>query len=67
MAVYDVILELKSDKLKHMFPKNDKSHNMGTRNEEVFKVQHANTGRLKKSPIIYMQNLLNDDEMKNRD
>ena len=58
---------VKSDKLKHMFPKNDKSHNMGTRNEEVFKVQHANTGRLKKSPIIYMQNLLNDDEMKNRD
>ena len=58
---------VKSDKLKHMFPKNEKSHQMGTRNGEVFKVQHANTGRLQKSPIIYMQNLLNDDEMKNRD
>ena len=58
---------VKSDKLKHMFPKNKKPHQMGKRHEEVFKVQHANTGRLQKSPIIYMQNLLNVDEMKNRD
>ena len=45
-----------------MFPRNDKSHVMGTRKEEAFKVQHATTGRLKKSPIIYMQNLLNQQE-----
>ena len=57
---------LKSDKLKHMFPKNEKSHQMGRRNEEVLKVEHANTGRFQKSPMIYMQNLLNDDEMQNR-
>ena len=47
-------------KVKHMFPENGKSHEMNTRNAEKFKVQFANTERLKKSPIIYMQNLLNE-------
>ena len=52
---------LKNEKMKHMFPKNSKSHAMGTRHEEQFQVQFANTGRLQKSPIIYMQNLLNEN------
>ena len=39
---------VKSDKLKHMFPKNIKSCEMITRSEELYKVQHANTERLKK-------------------
>ena len=56
----------KSDKLRHMFPKNIKSHDMNTRNEEMYNVQHANTERLKNSPIIYMQKLLNENELKNR-
>ena len=55
---------VKSDKLKHMFPKNLKSHDMSTRNEEAYVVQFANTGRLQKSPLIYMQKLLNEDELK---
>jgi hypothetical protein len=58
---------VKSDKLKHMFHKNEKCHNIGTRNEEVYKVQPANTVRLQKSPITYMQNLLNDYEKKHSD
>jgi hypothetical protein len=45
-----------------MFPKNERKHNMDIRNPEQFKVQHANTDRLLKSSIIYMQNLLNDDQ-----
>ena len=52
---------LKNEKMKHMFPKNSKSHAMGTRHEEQFQVQFANTGRLQKSPHIYMQNLLNEN------
>ena len=36
----------KSNKLNHMFPKNIKSHQMNTRNEEEYLVQFANTGRL---------------------
>ena len=45
----------------HMFPKNEKIHNMQTRNAEMFEVQHANTERLRKSSIIYMQHLLNEN------
>ena len=55
----------KHEKLKHMFPNNSKEHQMKTRNNEVYKVYHANTKRFQKSPIIFMQNLLNEDE-KNR-
>ena len=54
----------KSDKLKHMFPLNVKSHIMDTRKDEKYKVQIANTERLKNSAIIYMQNLLKENELK---
>ena len=37
---------------------------MKTREEEKFIVQHANTERLKKSSIPYMQRLLNKHEEK---
>ena len=56
---------VKDDKLKHMFPKNMKSHDMSKRNEETLVVQFANTGLLQKSPLIYMQKLLNEDELNN--
>ena len=52
----------KSEKLKHMFPANNKTHEMGTRNQESFQVHHANTGRFQKSAIIYMQKLLNENQ-----
>ena len=45
-----------------MFPLNHKTHDMNMRKSEKFKVQHANNDRLKKSGIIYMQNLLNKYE-----
>ena len=48
------------DKMKHLFPKNKKSHVMVTRFEEIHEVNHANTERLKNSPIVYMQRLLNE-------
>ena len=44
-----------------MFPINEKKHIMITRKPEMFKVQKANTERLKNSAIIYMQNLLNKE------
>ena len=56
------IKSAKNPKSKHMFPVNEKTHKMGTRRPEKFKVQHANTDRLKNSSIIYMQNLLNKHE-----
>ena len=56
----------KNAKLSDIFPKNKKTHQMELRNPEIFKVQHANTERFKKSAIIHMQHLLNDDAEKNK-
>ena len=53
---------LRNPKTKHVFPLNFKTHGMNMRNSEKFKVQHANNERLKKSGIIFMQNLLNKYE-----
>jgi hypothetical protein len=47
---------------KSRFVKADPS--IATRNPEKYLVQHANTERLRKSAIIYMQNLLNENEYK---
>lgn len=52
----------KNVKTKHMFPQNNRKHTMNTRKAEKFKVQHANTERLKNSALIFMQNLLNKHE-----
>ena len=45
-----------------MFPINENVHQMIPRLQQKFKVQYANTERLRKYSIIYMQNLLNDNE-----
>ena len=54
----------KSEKIKHIFPLNEQKHKMKTRKKEKYKVQIAKTDRLKKSAIINMQHLLNDEEAK---
>ena len=55
---------IKHEQLKQMFPLNNPNRQMNTRHKEKYKVEFANTGRLQKSPIIYMQKLLNIDEEK---
>ena len=57
---------VKNERLMHMFPLNEKEHEMKTRKKEKFKVQFAHTSRLKKSPLIYMQKLLNEDESRKK-
>ena len=52
---------LKNESTKAMFPLKRNFTNVNTRQHEMYEVQHANTERLKRSPIIYMQNLLNED------
>ena len=42
-----------------MFPKRKKIHEMEVRGEEYYKVNHANTERLKVSSIPFMQRILN--------
>ena len=46
-------------KVRRHFRKNEKTHEMITTEPENFEVDFANTDRLKRSPIIYMQKLLN--------
>ena len=53
---------LKDEKLKDLFPLRKNIHNMKTRNQEKYLVQNAKTDRLQKSPIVYMQYLLNREE-----
>ena len=57
---------LKYNKLNDLLPKNDKCHEMKTRNIEQFKVDFANTERLRKSSIISIQTLLNEDYIQNK-
>ena len=56
----------KHNQLKHMFPLNDKTSEIKTRFKEKYKVQFANTERFQRSPIIYMQKLLNENEAKQK-
>ena len=43
----------------HLFPLNSSSHSMNKRKKAKYKVNHARSERYKRSPVIYMQNLLN--------
>ena len=52
---------LKNPKVKDIFPTREKPHEMQLRDEEKFVVRHANTERMNKSSIPYMQRLLNED------
>ena len=52
---------LKNEKMKKYFPQNLKMHEMKTRNPDKFNIRTGHTERLKKSPITYMQYLLNNE------
>ena len=52
---------IKKQNLNALFLKKDKIHQMKTRAMEKYKVQHANTERLKNSSIMAMQKMLNHD------
>ena len=55
-----------NEKVAHMFPLNKKKHKYNTRNKEKYTVFKANTERMKRSPIIYMQHLLNKEYKETR-
>ena len=46
---------------RDMFPVKKNFTNVNTRYHEKYEVQHALTERFRRSPIIYMQNLLNEE------
>ena len=51
---------IKHETLTDLFPKNDKMHLMTTRKSEMYKVGKFNTERMKKSSVVYMRQLLNE-------
>ena len=51
---------LRNKKLKNMFTKNDKLHNMKLRKEDIMKFKKRRTSRYEKSAIPYMTRLLNN-------
>ena len=46
--------------MKHLFPPNNRNQKV-PRKFEHFQIPQSNTGRLRESPIIYTQNLLNEE------
>ena len=50
-----------NEKMRHLFPLYKSKHSMKKRKQLKYKVNNARTERYKRSPIVYMQNLLNDD------
>ena len=50
---------LKNEKLKNMFPKRSKIHNMKLRQGEILKIKKKKTSRYEKSAIPYLTKLLN--------
>ena len=52
--------------LTDILKNNENFHTMETRYKDQYDVQFANTERLKKSSVIHLQNLLNEDNQKNK-
>ena len=50
---------LKFNTLTDLITKKEKVHTMKMRKSEMFDVNFSNTERMKKSSIVYLQNLLN--------
>ena len=57
---------LNNDNYSKLFPLNKLNHGMSLRNPMKYAVKKANTERLKRSSIPYMQNLLNLDNRKRK-
>ena len=57
---------LKHDEMKTLFPLKQNRASAETRNSEKYLVFPANTDRLRKSAVIYMQHLLNEDDRKSK-
>ena len=51
--------------LNDLFPENNNDQTRKLRYNEKYKVLHANNDRMRKSSIIYMQNLLNEEDKEN--
>ena len=55
---------IENGKMAHMFPLSKKKKRYNTRHREKYIVFKANTERMRRSPVIYIQKLLNKDNEK---
>ena len=55
----------KHDKIKYLFPLKKSTHTMDTRLKNKYEITNANTERLRRSSINYMQRLLNKENIEN--
>ena len=53
----------KNEKMKQLFPLYKSKHSMKKRKQLKYSVNSAKTERYRKSPVVYMQNLLNDNSV----
>ena len=58
---------LRHEKLKDLFPKHERKHDMVKRNCEKYIVKKAMTERYRKSALLSMQRLLNQSEKEKRE
>ena len=58
---------LRHEKLKELFPRHKRRHNMEKRDSEKYVVKKAMTERYRRSSIISMQKLLNQSEREKRE
>ena len=56
-----------NERVKNIFQVREKNHPMNMRNEEIYVVKNANTERLMKSSIPYMQRMLNYEDRKRKE
>ena len=52
-------------KIKYLFPLKKSTHTMDTRLKSKYEITKANTERLRRPRINYMQNLLNKENIEN--
>ena len=57
---------LRNEKVADMFPINKKDHAMDRRQKEKFAIRKARTERLRRSAVVHMQRLLNNEDEKKR-
>ena len=57
---------IEKNTLTEHFQPHKKDHIMQTRQQNTYKVTHANTNRLKNSSIIFMQQELNKENINNK-
>ena len=58
---------IKNKTLDDLFPENESKHPMNTRHHDKFQVYNAKTERMRRSSIVFMQNLLNEEYQRTKD